>query len=128
MAFEILTPLQAADVFTKGLGRKVIYVQAPLNLTGMPIPQGYRDQLYAIATMFQNPRNPYFPPGMGERCPEVARHLWQGWRSLEEYAREVFPVEERANGAPWILQAESDIGESFPVTPNNELNGMEMEL
>ncbi|KAF8444354.1 hypothetical protein BDZ91DRAFT_768929 [Kalaharituber pfeilii] len=131
LAFEVLTPLQAAAAFTKGLGRRVVYVQSPLDLSGMPIPQGYQDQLYAIAKMFQDPRNSYFLPGMGERCPDVARNLWQGWRSLEEYAREVFPVEERANGAPWILQLDAEeatIGESMPVTPNNEPNGMEMEM
>lgn len=32
-----------------------------------------------------------------------ARNLWQGWRDMEEYAREVFPVEEEANGLDWML-------------------------
>ena len=52
-----------------------------------------------------------------ERCPEFARNLWQGWRSLEEYAREVFPVEERANSAPWVLQLEAEVGEVWPGNP-----------
>lgn len=39
--------------------------------------------------------------------PEIildeARHLWEGWRGMEEYAREVFPVEEEANGLDWMI-------------------------
>lgn len=127
LAFEVMNPIQAAEAFSRGLGRRVTYIQCPLEIDGFPIPQGYRDQLYAAANLFEDPKNSYFPPGMGERCPEVSRHLWQGWRSLEEYAREVFPVEERANGAPWILQLFAEEGESFPATPNNEANGMEMD-
>lgn len=125
-----MNPIQASRAFTRGLGRRVTYVQCPLEIDGFPIPQGYRDQLYAVANLFSDPRNSYFPPGIGDRCPEMSRHLWQGWRSLEEYAREVFPVEERANGAPWILQLladEGDNGESFPATPNNELYAMEVD-
>lgn len=34
---------------------------------------------------------------------DEARHLWQGWRDMEEYAREVFPIEEEANGLDWML-------------------------
>lgn len=34
---------------------------------------------------------------------DEARSLWEGWRSMEEYAREVFPVEEEANGLDWML-------------------------
>lgn len=37
------------------------------------------------------------------RVTDEARHLWQGWRDMEEYAREVFPVEEEANGLDWML-------------------------
>lgn len=37
------------------------------------------------------------------RLTDEARHLWQGWRDMEEYAREVFPVEEEANGLDWML-------------------------
>ncbi|EEH40041.1 nitrogen metabolic regulation protein [Paracoccidioides lutzii Pb01] len=32
-----------------------------------------------------------------------ARSLWEGWRDMEEYAREVFPVEEEANGLDWMI-------------------------
>ncbi len=31
-----------------------------------------------------------------------ARELWGGYRGIEEYAREVFPVEEEANGKTWM--------------------------
>lgn len=34
---------------------------------------------------------------------EEARSLWEGWRGMEEYAREVFPVEEEANGLDWMI-------------------------
>lgn len=37
------------------------------------------------------------------RLTDEARNLWQGWRDMEEYAREVFPVEEEANGLDWML-------------------------
>ena len=31
-----------------------------------------------------------------------ARQLWAGYRGIEEYAREVFPIEEEANGKTWM--------------------------
>ena len=34
---------------------------------------------------------------------DEARRLWEGWRDMEEYAREVFPVEEEDNGLDWML-------------------------
>ncbi|QSS58157.1 nitrogen metabolic regulation protein [Histoplasma capsulatum] len=34
---------------------------------------------------------------------DEARSLWEGWRDMEEYAREVFPVEEEANGLDWMI-------------------------
>ncbi|KAJ5165467.1 uncharacterized protein N7500_007297 [Penicillium coprophilum] len=37
------------------------------------------------------------------RVTDESRHLWQGWRDMEEYAREVFPVEEEANGLDWMV-------------------------
>jgi hypothetical protein len=39
---------------------------------------------------------------MEDMVPSISRQLWPGWRGMEEYAREVWPIEERANGAPWI--------------------------
>ena len=32
----------------------------------------------------------------------VARSLWQGWRDIEGYARDTFPVEERLNKRDWM--------------------------
>ncbi|KAL1974969.1 hypothetical protein VTN31DRAFT_5173 [Thermomyces dupontii] len=40
---------------------------------------------------------------VSQRVTDEARQLWQGWRDMEEYAREVFPVEEEANGLDWML-------------------------
>jgi hypothetical protein len=34
--------------------------------------------------------------------------LWEGYRGLEEYAREVFPLEEAANGLTWMNEVETD--------------------
>ena len=93
----------------------------------MSIPAGYREQLRRIEILFGQLMAPFFPgpefsqpasPGgrAGPRAPrtgpagavslplvEEARSLWPGWRSMEEYAREVFPVEEEANGRDWML-------------------------
>lgn len=40
---------------------------------------------------------------ISQRVTDESRQLWQGWRDMEEYAREVFPVEEEANGLDWML-------------------------
>lgn len=45
----------------------------------------------------------------GGTVVEEARSLWGGWRGMEEYAREVFPVEEFHNGLTWMKQ-EPDSG------------------
>ena len=34
---------------------------------------------------------------------DEARMLWEGWRGMEEYAREVFPIEEENNGLDWMM-------------------------
>jgi len=34
---------------------------------------------------------------------DVARSLWPGYRSISTYFREIFPVEEEANGLTWML-------------------------
>jgi hypothetical protein len=41
-------------------------------------------------------------------CPTEALALWEGPRGLEEYAREVFPLEEAANGLTWMNEEEDD--------------------
>lgn len=36
------------------------------------------------------------------KLTQEARQLWAAYRGIEEYAREVFPVEEEANGLSWM--------------------------
>jgi hypothetical protein len=38
-----------------------------------------------------------------KKLTQEARELWAGYRGIEEYAREVFPVEEEANGKTWMI-------------------------
>lgn len=40
--------------------------------------------------------------------PQEAIKLWEGNRGMEEYAREVFPDEEAANGLTWMFTDQSD--------------------
>lgn len=80
----------------------------------MGIPTGYREQLEALEALF-SPHNEFAklqPPYFGDdaleaSCPDEALRLWEGYRGLEEYAREVFPLEEAANGRRWM----DDIGD-----------------
>ncbi len=46
--------------------------------------------------------------------------LWEGPRGLEEYAREVFPLEEQANGLTWMLPEDdsSNTDDGPPATPS----------
>ena len=37
------------------------------------------------------------------KLTQEARELWGGYRGMEEYAREAFPVEEEANGLDWMV-------------------------
>jgi hypothetical protein len=37
-----------------------------------------------------------------KKLTSEARSLWEGWRGIEEYAREAFVVEEEANGKTWM--------------------------
>lgn len=67
----------------------------------VPIPAGYRAQLEGIELLFGTYNAPYFGPDID--APDEARGLWAGWRSVEEYAREVFPLEEANNGMNWML-------------------------
>ena len=40
--------------------------------------------------------------GRPKKLTQEARELWEGWRGIEEYAREAFPMEEEANGKTWM--------------------------
>ena len=99
LAFEVLTTRQVCAAFSKGVGRPVRYRQGPIKIE-VSVPNGYREQLDGIQTLFGTFNAPYFGPDLS--APEEALALWEGHRGVEEYAREVFPVEEAANGQTWM--------------------------
>ena len=96
------------------------------------MPAGYRSQLEGIEVLFGRYNAPYFPgpefdfstpagklkrkdsdetarqsmesgkTGVKRKLTTEARELWPAYRGIEEYAREVFPVEEEANGKTWM--------------------------
>lgn len=112
LAYEYLTPKEACDVFSRGVGRPVRYVRGPIDIK-VRIPIGYRDQLLALEQLFSTQETdpekqpPYFGDAKLEaNCPAEALELWEGPRGLEEYAREMFPLEEEANGLTWMLDEE----------------------
>jgi hypothetical protein len=127
LAFETLTPKQVCAIFSRALRRPCRYTHVSRIEVKVPIPAGYREQLQKIEILFGQLRAPYFPgpeftqstsPGgkgvsrthksgpasaISSSLVDEARALWPGWRSMEEYAREVFPVEEEANGLDWMI-------------------------
>ena len=109
LAYEYLTPLEVCQAFERGLARPVRYKRGPIEVR-VRIPEGYREQLQALEKLFaldtSDPEKQ--PPYFGDRsledsCPEGALALWEGPRGMEEYAREIFPLEEEANGMTWML-------------------------
>ena len=127
LAFENLTPNQVCAAFSRALLRPCRYVYDPHIEVKVPIPPGYREQLAGIEVLFGKYNAPYFPgpefqfppprdsrhserrsPEMGSRerqkkLTTEARDLWGGYRGIEAYAREAFPVEEEANGKDWMV-------------------------
>ena len=119
LAFEMLTPIQVCDAFSRALERPVHYAFDPKIEIRTSIPGGYREQLEGIELLFGQLNAPYFPgpefsqrrnsdktKGKSEGTESIiqeARKLWQGWRGIEEYAREAFPLEEEANGQDWMI-------------------------
>lgn len=110
LAYEYLTPREACKLFSQGVGRPVHYVRGPIELK-VRIPTGYREQLEALEKLFKpdeadpEKQPPYFgDPKLEASCPAEALELWEGPRGLEEYAREMFPLEEEANGLTWMLE------------------------
>ncbi|KAE8446067.1 hypothetical protein EG329_012575 [Mollisiaceae sp. DMI_Dod_QoI] len=109
LAYEMLSPRQACRVFSRGIGRPVRYkLQSKIDVK-VKIPNGYREQLLALEKMYAIGREDgrlqplYFGEERLENsCPDEAMALWEGYRGLEEYAREVFPLEEAANGLTWM--------------------------
>jgi hypothetical protein len=128
LAFERLTPLQCCARFARGVGRPVNYVHGPIDVK-VSIPSGYREQLEILQETLGEKRAPYFPD---LEYPKEGRSIWEGYRGIEEYAREVFPIEEYANGLRWmdelgahtpseVDQAEVEMGSrtgSRPITPS----------
>lgn len=108
LAFEMLTPLEACAAFARGVERPCRYIQGPIELK-VSVPKGYTDQLdaitklYAIGALDGSKQPAYFGlPELEKSCPYEAQQLWEGYRSLEEYAREAFKIEEANNGLTWM--------------------------
>lgn len=140
----MLTPKAVCEAFSRALNRPCTYIRYRNIQIRVSIPAGYREQLEGIALLFGQYEAPYLPgPEFGqtsntssptsvqarsrrgnranESLVDEARALWEGWRGMEEYAREVFPVEEEANGLEWMKEG----FESSATTPQTEfwLNG-----
>ena len=86
----------------------------------MPIPSGYAEHLQVLEQTLGRDRAPYFGPELEPGCTKTALELWEGYRGVEEYAREVFPLEEAANGLRWM---EEDDGSS-----NGDIDGSAIEV
>lgn len=99
LAFELLTPREVCTAFSRALNRPVCYKRGPINIE-VSIPHGYREQLQALELLFGKYNAPYFGPDL--QVTQEALQLWEGYRGIEEYAREVFPLEEAANGLTWM--------------------------
>ena len=112
LAYEMLSPREACRAFAKGVGRPVRYRRGEIDIK-VKIPNGYREQLVALEKMYElgakdrSLQPPYFgAQDLEDSCPDEAMALWEGYRGLEEYAREVFPLEEAANGLTWMNEEE----------------------
>ncbi|PMD37796.1 NmrA-domain-containing protein [Hyaloscypha variabilis F] len=129
LAYELLSPREACRAFSRGVGRPVSYIRSPSIAVSVKIPNGYREQLVALEEMYalsaEDPslQPPYFADEELERDvgreDSVAMGLWEGFRGLEEYAREVFPLEEAANGLTWMNEEEEE-GEEGVVQGGEE--------
>lgn len=115
LAYEMLSPREACRVFAKGVGRRVRYQREAKIEVKVKIPNGYRQQLLALEEMYaigaeDGELQPYYfgDQKLEESCPAEAMEVWEGWRGLEEYAREVFPLEEAANGLTWMNESDEE--------------------
>ncbi|OHE92647.1 NmrA-like family protein [Colletotrichum orchidophilum] len=132
LAWEMLTPREACEVFARGVGRPVRYVRGPIELK-VKIPNGYRQQLEALEKLFslghQDPKKqpPYFGDvELEDNCLSQSMALWEGPRGLEEYAQEAFPLEEQANGLTWMLEEEEEAPEE-EAAPATHLKDQEVQ-
>jgi len=128
LAYEMLSPKEACRRFSRGVGRPVRYRRGEIEIK-VKIPNGYREQLVALEKMYElgkedaGKQPPYFGTHKFEdSCPEEALALWEGYRGLEEYAREVFPLEEAANGLVWMNEEDgrADSGDDADADADGE--------
>jgi len=106
LAYSKLTPKEVCKAFARGLSRRVKYKRGPIEIA-VPVPAGYRQHLDALEEVLGRQSAPYFGPELEQNCTDQALELWEGYRDIEEYAREVFPVEEAANGLTWMEEGET---------------------
>ncbi|KAF2140335.1 uncharacterized protein K452DRAFT_253111 [Aplosporella prunicola CBS 121167] len=114
LAFSRLTPVEVCEAFSRALSRPVRYVRGPI-VCEVPVPAGYQEHLAALEETLGWQNAPYFGPELEENCTKEALDLWEGFRDIEEYAREIFPVEERANGLTWMDDEETDTASEAPI-------------
>ncbi|KAK4063415.1 uncharacterized protein Triagg1_9435 [Trichoderma aggressivum f. europaeum] len=133
LAYEYLTPVEACKLFARGVGRPVRYIRGPIEIK-VRIPTGYRQQLEALEKLFDpNEKDPakqppYFgDPKLEASCPREALELWEGPRGLEEYAREMFPLEEEANGLTWMFDEEDDGHEARMQATTTSVENMRIQ-
>lgn len=111
-----MTPLQCCTRFARGVGRPVKYVHGPIKIA-VSIPSGYREHLEILQDTLGRKRAPYFGPDL--EYPREGRGIWAGYRGIEEYAREVFPIEEYNNGLRWM----DDTGTHTPSEHGGSVHG-----
>ena len=61
----------------------------------------------------------------------MALELWEGYRGMEEYAREVFPLEEAANGLKWMdedVDGESSSCDGDFKNVNGKVNNSDLAI
>jgi hypothetical protein len=107
LAFQYLTPVEVCEAFSRALQRPVHYIQGPIEYL-ISIPKGYHEHLDILQETLGKKNAPYFGPDLEDGCTQIASELWEGNRDIEEYAREVFPIEEYNNGQRWMDEDESD--------------------
>jgi len=125
LTFEVLTPREVCVAFSKGVGHPCTYRRGPIEIK-VQIPIGYREHLEILQQVLGDQRAPYFGPTM--YYPSEAIELWEGNRGIEAYAREVFPVEEAANGQSWMEDDGSDESVGEDSTATGTSNGTKGKL
>jgi hypothetical protein len=107
IAFQYLTPREVCKYFSRALDTPVYYVRGPIEIE-ISVPTGYREQLETLQETLGHKAAPYFGPDLEPDCTRIASELWEGNRDIEEYAREIFPLEEKANGLTWMEEGDQE--------------------